>query len=252
MPGERPGGRRRRNSTVPRGLGLNQQRCSGTKRRKKKQVKTITRVTLIKTHDLGMSGWLSSWPSAFSSGHDPGVPGPSPTSGSLQGACFSLRLCLCLSLCLSRKNPQTVKSKKKKSTNWTSLKLNTFVLKSLLRTQQVNTGGAGCGAHVTDDLHREHTSHTSLTLGHGTKTPAEEEDVNAHLAEEEMQACEALLMCRWFTGKRQTWKGPHWKPPGHCSADGRTSRRLHQAGGPGRCGGRDAGPMGTGMTVTQF
>ena len=38
---------------------------------------------------------------AFSPGHDPGVPGLSPTSGSLHGACFSLYLCLCLSLSLS-------------------------------------------------------------------------------------------------------------------------------------------------------
>ena len=37
----------------------------------------------------------------FSPGRDPGVPGLSPTSGSLQGACFSLCLCLCLSLCVS-------------------------------------------------------------------------------------------------------------------------------------------------------
>ena len=29
---------------------------------------------------------------------DPGVPGSSPTSGSLHGACFSVCLCLCLSL----------------------------------------------------------------------------------------------------------------------------------------------------------
>ena len=29
------------------------------------------------------------------------VPGLSPTSGSPQGACFSLCLCLCLSLCVS-------------------------------------------------------------------------------------------------------------------------------------------------------
>ena len=35
------------------------------------------------------------------SGHDPMVPGSSPTSGSLSGACFSLCLCLCLSLSVS-------------------------------------------------------------------------------------------------------------------------------------------------------
>ena len=52
---------------------------------------------------LGMPGWLSGWASAFDSGHDPGVTGSSPTSGSLHGAYFSLCLCLCLSLslCLS-------------------------------------------------------------------------------------------------------------------------------------------------------
>ena len=34
----------------------------------------------------------------FSPGCDPGVPGSSPVSGSLHGACFSLCLCLCLSV----------------------------------------------------------------------------------------------------------------------------------------------------------
>ena len=38
------------------------------------------------------------------SGCDPGVPGLSPTSGSLHGACFSLCLCLCLSLSVSLMN----------------------------------------------------------------------------------------------------------------------------------------------------
>ena len=33
----------------------------------------------------------------FGPGHDPGVPGPSTTSGSLHGACFSLCLCRCVS-----------------------------------------------------------------------------------------------------------------------------------------------------------
>ena len=46
--------------------------------------------------------WLAQWLStAFGSGHDPRVLGSSPTSPSLQGACFSLCLCLCLSLCIS-------------------------------------------------------------------------------------------------------------------------------------------------------
>ena len=46
---------------------------------------------------IGAPGWLSGWVSAFGSGHDPRVPGLSPTSGSLWGAC----LCLSLSLCVS-------------------------------------------------------------------------------------------------------------------------------------------------------
>ena len=49
----------------------------------------------------GIPGWLSGWASTFGSGRDPRFLGWSPTSGSLQGACFSLCLCLCLSLCVS-------------------------------------------------------------------------------------------------------------------------------------------------------
>ena len=49
----------------------------------------------------GTPEWFSGWVPAFGSGHDPGVLGLSPASGSLQGACFSLCLCLCLSLCVS-------------------------------------------------------------------------------------------------------------------------------------------------------
>ena len=45
-------------------------------------------------------GWLSGLAPAFGPGQDPGVPGLSPVSGSLHGACFSLCLCLCLSLSL--------------------------------------------------------------------------------------------------------------------------------------------------------
>ena len=41
---------------------------------------------------------------AFSPGPEPGAPGWSPTSGSLQGACFSLCLCLCLSLSVAIMN----------------------------------------------------------------------------------------------------------------------------------------------------
>ena len=48
----------------------------------------------------GTPGWLSGWASALGSGCDPRVPGSSPTSSSLHGACFSLRLCLYLSLSL--------------------------------------------------------------------------------------------------------------------------------------------------------
>ena len=46
----------------------------------------------------GIPGWLSGLAPAFGPGRDPGVPGSSPTSGSLQGARFSFRLCLCFSL----------------------------------------------------------------------------------------------------------------------------------------------------------
>ena len=46
----------------------------------------------------GIPGWLSGLAPAFGPERDPGVPGSSPTSGSLRGACFSLCLCLCLSL----------------------------------------------------------------------------------------------------------------------------------------------------------
>ena len=48
--------------------------------------------------------WLSGGASVFGSGRDPGVLGSSPTSGFLQGACFSLCLCLCLSVCVSSIN----------------------------------------------------------------------------------------------------------------------------------------------------
>ena len=56
-----------------------------------------------KSSRCGAPGWLSGCASAFGSGYDPGpgVPGSSPASGSLHGACFSL--CLCLSLSLRNK-----------------------------------------------------------------------------------------------------------------------------------------------------
>ena len=55
---------------------------------------------------LRIPGWLSGLGPAFSPGCNPRVPGSSPASGSLHGACFSLCLCPCLSfnLCLSRIN----------------------------------------------------------------------------------------------------------------------------------------------------
>ena len=47
----------------------------------------------------GIPGWLSGLAPTFGPGCDPGFPGSSPASGSLQGACFSL--CQCLSAFLS-------------------------------------------------------------------------------------------------------------------------------------------------------
>ena len=48
------------------------------------------------------AAWVAQQFSAtFSPRRDPGDLGPSPTSDSLHGACFSLCLCLCLSLSLS-------------------------------------------------------------------------------------------------------------------------------------------------------
>ena len=61
---------------------------------------------------FGATGWLSGWASAFGSGHDPGVLGSSPASGSLQGTRFSLSLCLCLSLCVSHEWIKSLKRKK--------------------------------------------------------------------------------------------------------------------------------------------
>ena len=49
---------------------------------------------------LGIPGWLSGLAPVSAPGHDPGVPGSSPTSGSLHGAC----VCLCLSLSMSLMN----------------------------------------------------------------------------------------------------------------------------------------------------
>ena len=48
----------------------------------------------------GTARVVQQFSTAFSAGRDPGVPGSSPTSGSLHGACFSLCLCLCLCVCV--------------------------------------------------------------------------------------------------------------------------------------------------------
>ena len=61
----------------------------------------LSRFTPHQNSKTGTPVWLSGLAPAFGPRHDPGVPGSSPTSGSLHGACFSLCLCLCLSLSLS-------------------------------------------------------------------------------------------------------------------------------------------------------
>ena len=53
---------------------------------------------ILKKIILRTPGWLSGWASAFSSGHDLGVWGSSPTLGFSQGACFFLYVFACLSL----------------------------------------------------------------------------------------------------------------------------------------------------------
>ena len=50
----------------------------------------------------------------FGSGRDPGVPGSSPTSGSLHGACFSLCHVSSLFVCLSWINKIKKEKKEKK------------------------------------------------------------------------------------------------------------------------------------------
>ena len=47
-----------------------------------------------KTHNIGNSWEAQQFSAAFGPGCDPRVPGSSPASGSLRGACFSLCLCL--------------------------------------------------------------------------------------------------------------------------------------------------------------
>ena len=62
---------------------------------------TVQLLLLLKKTAVGAPGWLSGWVPAFGSGHDPGILGSSPASGSFYGACFSLCLCLRLSLWVS-------------------------------------------------------------------------------------------------------------------------------------------------------
>ena len=63
-----------------------------------KTCQKLTIYHLLKPLKAGTPGWLRGWESAFGPGRGPRVPGLSPRSGSLHGACFSLCLCLCLSL----------------------------------------------------------------------------------------------------------------------------------------------------------
>ena len=66
---------------------------------------------------LGTPGWFSGWASALGSGCDPGVLGSSSALDSLQGACFSLCLCLYLSMSLMNKWKKEIFKKKKKKGN---------------------------------------------------------------------------------------------------------------------------------------
>ena len=52
----------------------------------KKDLFILENVNLFLKLYLGAPGWLSGWAPAFGSGHDPGVLGSSPASGSPQGA----------------------------------------------------------------------------------------------------------------------------------------------------------------------
>ena len=52
----------------------------------------LSEIKSFKKGKKGQPGWLSGFAPAFSPGHDPGVLGSSPTSGSLHGTCFSLSL----------------------------------------------------------------------------------------------------------------------------------------------------------------
>ena len=64
--------------------------------------------------ELGTPGWLSDLVPAFGPGHDPGVPGLSPTLGSLHGAA-SPSACVSASLSVSLSYVNKILKKKKKS-----------------------------------------------------------------------------------------------------------------------------------------
>ena len=74
----------------------------------------------------GIPGGLSGWASAFGSGHDPGVLGSSPSSGSLQGGAASPSACASASLCVSHEWINKILKKKKRI----SVKKNVFCLLS--------------------------------------------------------------------------------------------------------------------------
>ena len=57
-------------------------------------------IFITKNYIFGAARMAQPFSAACSPGRDPGVPGSSPTLGSLHGLCFSLCLCLCFSLCL--------------------------------------------------------------------------------------------------------------------------------------------------------
>ena len=61
------------------------------------QCKILYSANLSFKNKGGRDAWVAQQLSALGLGHDPGVPGSSPTLGSLGGACFSL--CLCPSPC---------------------------------------------------------------------------------------------------------------------------------------------------------
>ena len=56
---------------------------------------------MLKNSAFGAARVAQWFSAAFSPGHNSGVPGSSPVSGSLHGASFSLCLCLCPSVCVS-------------------------------------------------------------------------------------------------------------------------------------------------------